>query len=99
MAIRKPTRPPHFGRTRPRFTFATAYRRIAANPARIFRTTGNRRRFKATAQRAIRGRRQGQQVIVFRTPAGLERARAYSCCWSCRTNCNRTYVDCYVLAL
>ena len=47
----------------------------------------------------MRGRHRGRKVIVFRTLGGRERARAYQCYWIRRTNCNRTYVDCYVMAL
>lgn len=96
--VRKPSRPRHFGNTRPDRTFNAAYNDIALNPNRTYRTTGNHRAFRATARMAVRGGHRGQRVIIFRTD-GQERARVYKCCWKHRTNCNRTYVDCYVLAL
>lgn len=99
--IRKPTRPAHFsnGQKRPRLTFDAAYKLIKENTRQRYFTTGNRSPFKATAQHGVRGRHREQKVIVFRAPKGKERARAYRCCWGHRTNCNRTYIDCYVGAI
>jgi hypothetical protein len=96
--VKKRSRPPHFDRTRPRLTFGAAYAAVSRNPGQVYHTTGNGTPFTATAQHALRGTHRGQRVIVFRSD-GVERARAYECCWTHRTNCNCTYVDCYVLAL
>jgi hypothetical protein len=30
---------------------------------------------------------------------GIERARAYYCCWGRRTNCNSTHIDIYTEAI
>lgn len=95
--VTKPTREPHYERTRPSLTFADALRQLV--PGTVYRTTRSHTPFIATVQTATRGTHAGQPVIVFRSKDGRERARVYKCCWNHRTNCNRTYVDCYVLAL
>ena len=96
--VTKPSQPVHFDQTQPRLAFTAAYKAITSSPGRVYYTVGNGAAFTATAQSAVRGAHAGDKVIVFRKD-GKERARVYKCCWEHRTNCNRTYVDCYVLAL
>ena len=96
--VTKTSRPFHFGQIQPQRSFDAIYAALPQNPNHIYHTTGNQRPFTATAQIAVRGAHAGQPVIVFRTN-GIERARAYKCCWSYQTNCNRTYIDCYIMAL
>jgi hypothetical protein len=92
--IVKPSRPPHYEKVRNRLTFEEAYQHISTNPVAVYRTAGNETPFVAVASTAVRGAHKGEQVIVFKTE-GIERARSYLCCWGHRTNCNRTYIDCY----
>lgn len=96
--IIKRSRPAHYEQTHPNLSFDNSYRAILQKPGHIYFTTGNKRSFTATSKTAVRGIHAGERVIIFRTD-GIERARVYECCWTHRTNCNRTYVDCYVMAL
>lgn len=95
MSVVKPTRKPHHGTVSNPKSFASAYAWAAKHPKRTYRTAGNGTPFLATAQTATRGKHRGQAVIIFRTPKGIERARAYPGCWGHKTNCNRTWIDCY----
>lgn len=91
----KPTRHRHYGVGTSVKSFASVYSRVGKQPGKLYSTAGNRTPFKVTAQVATRGKRRGKKVLIFRSKAGVERARAYECCWDHRTNCNRTWIDCY----
>lgn len=95
MSIVKSTRTPHHGSVINPKSFAAAYAWVTKHPKRMYRTAGNGTPFVVTARTAIRGRHRGEEVLIFRTPAGVERARAYRHCWGHKTNCNRTWIDCY----
>jgi hypothetical protein len=92
--IVKSSRPPHYEKIGNRLTFAAAYQHISTNPVAVYRTAGNETPFIAVVSIAVRGAHRGERVIVFKT-GGKERARSYPCRWGHRTNCNRTYIDCY----
>lgn len=89
--MKRATRPAHDGNLRLSKTFAEAYASLAAPTAF---TTAAGTPFTAEAGFVKKGRRRGQQVIIFRS-GRRERARAYACCWGHITNCNRTYIDAY----
>lgn len=97
-AIKKSTRPPHFGECENKLSFFDCYALIATSPSRIFHATGNQTPFFARATVCKKGPHAGKEVIIFLTN-GKERARAYACCWGHITNCNRTYIDCYTKAV
>ena len=81
-------------------TFLQAHAAIAASPGNVYSTTGNGTPFVAKAYVASKGMHKGQKVITF-TKVGNKTASAYAyqCCWGCKTNCYRTHVDCYTLAV
>lgn len=68
---------------------------MKSNPNRTYKTAVNGTPFTASAQTAARGRHRDEKVLIFRTLEGAERARAYQDCWGHKTNCNRTWIDCY----
>jgi hypothetical protein len=88
----------HYGKRNNSMTFGQAYDSVQGNPGRVYKTTGNDTPFTAVAGITTRGQHNGDPVIRFFSE-GQERARAYECCWGHKTNCNRTHIDCYTLAL
>ena len=94
----KPTRELHFGNVKNRLSFEDAFEFLTKNPGREYKTSGNQATFIAVASRTTKGRHKGEYVIVFKSE-GKEMARSYPCCWGHRTNCNRTYIDCYTSVL
>jgi hypothetical protein len=98
MAFTKPNVGPHYGVARPRYSFANAMRYITANPRMVYYSTGNSTPFQAKVKTTASGNHRGEQVIVFISDK-KERARAYACCWGHKTNCNKTHIDCYTLAI
>ncbi len=96
--MKKPNLGTHFGSINNSKSFEEAYAYIISHPDVIFATTGNSTPFTARATVAIRGNHVGEKVIRFFTD-GEERARAYSCCWGHKTNCGKTHIDCYTLAI
>ncbi|OGW43751.1 MAG: hypothetical protein A2Y66_00035 [Nitrospirae bacterium RBG_13_41_22] len=96
--IKKPTRPPHFGKCENKMSFDEAYEFILHNTDKTFYSTGNQTPFLARSAICIKGSHKNKRVIRFFTK-GTEKARAYSCCWGHITNCNRTYIDCFTAAL
>lgn len=97
--ITKPNLGPHYGKVLNRLTFAQAFKHIDASPGTRYATAGNKTTFVAKATRATRGAHKNQEVIVFCSSEGEEKARAYRCCWGHRTNCNSTHIDCYTKAI
>ena len=95
MSVVKPTKPPRHGTVPNPKSFAAAYAWVTRHPRNTYRTAGNGRPFRATAQTATRGVHRGERVLIFRTLEGVERARAYRGCWGHHTNCNRQWIDCY----
>lgn len=95
MSTVKPTRPSHHGTACNPKSFAAAYAWVKSNPNQKYKTAGNGAPFRASAQIATRGRHRDEKVLIFRTLEGVERARAYQGCWGHKTNCNRTWIDCY----
>ena len=89
--MNRPTRPPHHGTVAVTKSFQQAYQEIGRGAAF---TTNAGTPFTAEAGQVKKGRRKGQQVIIFRR-GHAESARAYECCWGHATNCNRTYIDSY----
>jgi hypothetical protein len=94
----KPTKPPHFSRVDNRSTFNEAYAQILKYPDREYFTSGNATPFKAVATIGKQGNHAGEKVIRFFTH-GTEKARSCPCCWGFKTNCNRTYIDCFTETL
>jgi hypothetical protein len=97
--IVKPSMPPHHGSATNAKSFASVYSAVKQHPGKLYSTAGNGTPFKVTAQIATRGKNNGKKVLIFRTNAGVERARAYRCCWNRQTNCNRAWIDCYIKQL
>ncbi|MDA8349892.1 MAG: hypothetical protein M0038_14015 [Pseudomonadota bacterium] len=95
MSIVKPTRPPRHGTAANPRSFTAAYTWVTRHPKLTYHTSGNGTPFRVTAQTATRGRHRDEKVLIFRTLEGVERARAYQDCWGHKTNCNRTWIDCY----
>lgn len=91
--MKRPTVAPHFGSIENSKTFNQAFDSIQANPKKSYFTDSGKE-FTAIARTVIKGGRTGEKVIVFKR-YDKESARAYSCCWGARTNCNRTYIDPY----
>jgi len=96
--IKKPTRPPHFGKCEIKVSFDEAYEFIRHNADKTFYSTGNQTPFIAISSKCIKGRHKDERVIRFFTKR-TEKARAYSCCWGHITNCNGTYINCFTVAL
>lgn len=94
----KPNIGAHAGTVNNPLTFTDAYNRVSAAPATPYITTGNGTAFTARARLTRRGARTGEPVIVFYSN-GVEKARAYACCWGLRTNCNKTHINTYTAAL
>ncbi len=88
----------HYGVIRNRMTFVQAYAYVLAHPHMVLHTTGNGTPFTATASLTTKGRHVGEKVIRFHS-SGQERERAYHCCWGHKTNCSKTHIDCYTLAM
>ncbi len=95
----KPSRPAHHGHSHYGKSFGAAYKYVKKHPGKIYSTAGSGTLFKVTAQTTTRGKHRGKKVLIFRSEAGIERARAYQCCWKHRTNCNRQWIDCYAMQL
>ena len=88
----------HYGAIANPMTFAQAYAHVLAHPHMVFYTTGNRTPFTAMASQTTKGPHVGEKVIRFLS-SDQERARAYQCCWGHKTNCSKTHIDCYTLAI
>ncbi|NLY65611.1 MAG: hypothetical protein GX070_11765 [Alcaligenaceae bacterium] len=100
MSVVKPTLPSHHGLVNNHFeTFTSAYAFLERNNGKQFLTTGNQAPFFAIPAIAKKGLHKGQRVIRYFNSQGSERARAYEDCWGHKTNCNRTYIDCYTKAI
>lgn len=91
--MNRPAVVPHFGSVRNTKTFAEAFASIQANPKKSYFTDSGKE-FTAEGRIVTKGAKAGEKVIVFNR-LGKESARAYTCCWDSRTNCNRTYIDSY----
>jgi hypothetical protein len=94
----KPNIGAHAGAADNPLSFTEAFDRVSAAPESPYNTTGNGTPFTARARLTRRGQRVGEPVIVFYSN-GIEKARAYACCWGSKTNCNKTYIDTYTAAL
>lgn len=94
---KRPTKQPHFSAVSNPKDFATAYTDIGVAPVAMYWTAAGTL-FTAEAGKVRRGRHKGDDVIVFKQNR-KEMARAYSCCWGYKTNCNRTYIDSYTPAV
>jgi hypothetical protein len=94
----KPNIGAHAGTANNHLTFTDAFNRIGAQPGTHYLTTGNGTAFTAQARLTRRGARVGEPVIVFYSN-GVEKARAYACCWGRQTNCNKTHINTYTAAL
>jgi hypothetical protein len=98
--IVKPTKEPHHDHAAPPKSFNSVYAGAAGKAkAKTYKTAGNATPFSVSAQRVIHGPRRGQRVLIFRNVEGVERARAYQCCWKHKTNCIRQWIDCYTSML
>ena len=96
--ITKPNIGSHGGRANPSFNFDDAFYFCGQNPDSVFYTTGNGTPFKIIATKAIKGKHKNDRVLRFMTD-DVERGRSYECCWSFKTNCNKTHIDCYTEAI
>jgi hypothetical protein len=96
--IIKPNLGKHFGKIKNSKTFEKACFFILNNSDKIYATTGNDTPFTAKVSVTTRGKHKGTPVIRFFTE-GIEKARAYECCWNHKTNCNKTHIDCYSKAI
>ena len=96
--MKKPNLGAHYGAIANPQTFAQAYAYVLAYPGMVFHTTGNGTPFTVIASQSTKGRHIGEKVIRFLS-SGQERAKAYQCCWGHKTNCLRTHIDCYTLAI
>jgi len=98
MGIIKSVRPPHWDKVKNRLSFHQAYAYLSMNSDEIYFTTGINTPFTAKATISIKSDHWREKVIIF-FKDGKEQARAYECCWGYRTNCHRTYIDCFTEAL
>ena len=96
--IIKPSLDAHSRVVNNKLSFHETYIMAQQNPEFIFYTSGNNTPFTISSSITTRGKHKGEPVIIFRTD-GVERARAYECCWGHVTNCGRTYIDCYTSTL
>ncbi|HFC8519012.1 TPA: hypothetical protein ACFP41_001904 [Neisseria weaveri] len=78
-------------------SFEEAYQMLSMNPSTVFKTSAGNE-FTALATVTTKGSHKGKKVIRFLRNGG-ESARAYECCWGHKTNCNRTFIDCYTKVL
>jgi hypothetical protein len=98
--IVKPSKELHHGVSAPPKTFNSVYASAAGKAKRkMYKTAGNATPFSVSAQFVLHGPRRGQRVLIFRNTEGVERARAYRCCWKHKTNCIRQWIDCYTSVL
>ncbi len=97
-SIVKPTRPPHYGSITNRISFQEAFDLAQRKPMVEYYTGGNSTPFIVKAAITKTGNHRNQKVLIFLTDK-QERARAYECCWGYKTNCNRTYIDCYTASI
>lgn len=84
----------HGGTGNPPLDFNAAYILCSNNPNRVYHTTGNQTPFTVIATTGESGEHRDERVLRFMS-GDQERARGYSCCWPYKTNCNKTYIDCY----
>jgi hypothetical protein len=99
VTIIRPNLGAHVGKAHNSLTFSKAYAFAAANPATIYKTTGNLTPF--TVRATVRGptsKHQGEKVLRFMSRK-RERACAYKGCWGFKTNCEKTHIDCYTEAM
>ena len=93
----------HFGTIANSKSFDQAYDHIKQNPGMVFNTTGNSTPFISEAKICGKGPHLGERVIIFKTKTNknveTEKARSYQCCWGHKTNCNKTHIDCFTLAI
>lgn len=94
---RRPTLEPHSDAIDVDLCFSDAYQFVKSNPNKLY-TTRSGAEFTAMAGVVSRGIHTGKEVVRFMRN-GQESARAYQCCWGHRTNCNRTYIDSYSVAI
>jgi hypothetical protein len=103
MLIKKANLGSHFGSITNLMSFDQAYDYILQNPDKIFYTTGNNTLFISEARKCKKGPNKGNRVIIFKTKTNkdvnTEKARSYKCCWDHKTNCNKTHIDCFTMAL
>ncbi len=98
MSVVKPNLGPHSGQANNALTFQQAFAQASANPGRVYYTTGNQTPFTVHATQGQKGAHANTPVLKFITD-GVERARAYDCCWGYRTNSNSTHIDIYTEAV
>jgi hypothetical protein len=56
--------------------------------------------FVAEADICKKGTHQGERIIRFISKtSGKVSATAYACCWGFRTNCSKTHIDVYTVAI
>lgn len=98
MTVVKPNLGAHTEQANNPLSFDEAYAQVRANPNRTYHTTGNQTAFVVTATSGKKGKHVNERVLRFMSD-GIERARAYYCCWGRRTNCNSTHIDIYTEAI
>jgi hypothetical protein len=97
MTVFRPNLGPHFGRANNPQTFGAAYAYAFGAPGHLYATVAGKP-FTVQATVVGKGLHKGAQVLRFISD-GVERARAYQCCWDHRTNCNRQHIDVYTEVL
>ena len=78
-------------------TFEQAHRWLSLSRSHDL-VTRQGERFQAVAYTAGKGPHQGKKVIRF-LKKGKEFARAYECCWGHGTNCGKTRIGVYSVAI
>jgi hypothetical protein len=93
----------HFGTIANHKNFDQACEHIRQNPTMTFHTTGNNTSFICEARTCRKGPHNDEMVIIFKTKTNkdieTEKARTYKCCWGHKTNCNKTHIDCFTMAI
>ncbi len=100
---KKPNLGIHFGTISNPKNFDQACIHIKQNPNMTYNTTGNETPFITEARICRKGPHKGKEVIIFKTKTNknveTEKARSYICCWGHKTNCNKTHIDCFTMAI